>query len=48
MRSPLRFSETPVQHKAPPLLGQHTQDVIGGVLGKSAEEIERLRKAGAI
>lgn len=48
MRSPLRFSETPVQHKAPPLLGQHTQDVIGGLLGKPAEEIERLRKAGAI
>jgi crotonobetainyl-CoA:carnitine CoA-transferase CaiB-like acyl-CoA transferase len=28
VRSPLRFSETPVEHQRPPTLGQHTQEVL--------------------
>ncbi len=48
MRSPLRFSETPVVHRSPPTLGQHTDAVLGGVLGKSAEEIARLRAGGIV
>jgi crotonobetainyl-CoA:carnitine CoA-transferase CaiB-like acyl-CoA transferase len=47
--SPMRMSETPVTYDAPPpLLGQHTREVLSGVLGKSDAEIERLREAGAI
>jgi crotonobetainyl-CoA:carnitine CoA-transferase CaiB-like acyl-CoA transferase len=48
VRSPLRFSQTPVSHRPPPQLGEHTDDVLGGVLGKSREELARLRAAGAI
>ncbi len=49
VRSPMRFSETPVEYKTPPpLLGQHTDEVLGGKLGKSAAEIEALRKAGTV
>ena len=47
--SPMRMSQTPVTYEAPPpLLGQHTREVLSAVLGKSDAEIERLRKAGAI
>jgi crotonobetainyl-CoA:carnitine CoA-transferase CaiB-like acyl-CoA transferase len=41
--SPMRFSETPVGYeRPPPLLGQHTREVLSGVLGMSADELERL------
>jgi formyl-CoA transferase len=49
VRSPMRFSETPVEYKTPPpLLGQHTDEVLKDVLGKSAEEIAALKKAGTV
>jgi crotonobetainyl-CoA:carnitine CoA-transferase CaiB-like acyl-CoA transferase len=49
IRSPMRFSETPIEHKVPPpLLGQHTDEVLKGVLGKSADEIAALKKAGTV
>jgi crotonobetainyl-CoA:carnitine CoA-transferase CaiB-like acyl-CoA transferase len=39
----MRFSETPVEYEAPPpLLGQHTREVLSGVLGMSGEEMDRL------
>src|SRR5262245_7608578 len=42
--SPMRFSATPVDYRgAPPVLGQHTDEVLRGLLGKSAGEIARLR-----
>ena len=34
--------------RAPPLLGQHTQEVIEEVLGLTSIEIEELRASGAI
>ena len=47
--SPMRFSETVLEHNAPPpLLGEHTDAVLRELLGKSAEEIARLRETGAI
>jgi crotonobetainyl-CoA:carnitine CoA-transferase CaiB-like acyl-CoA transferase len=49
VRSPLRLSRTPtVSPKAPPLHGQHTDSVLGRVLGKSDAELAALREAGAI
>jgi crotonobetainyl-CoA:carnitine CoA-transferase CaiB-like acyl-CoA transferase len=46
--SPMRFSETALEyHRAPPLLGEHTEEVLRG-LGKSDAEIAQLRSAGAI
>jgi crotonobetainyl-CoA:carnitine CoA-transferase CaiB-like acyl-CoA transferase len=41
--NPLNFSETPLQYgRPPPLLGQHTAEVLRDVLGMDAAEIERL------
>jgi formyl-CoA transferase len=47
--SPLRMSKTPVdQYKAPPMLGEHTDEVLRDVLGYSPERISALRQAKAI
>ncbi len=44
--SPMRFSGTPLEHKTPPpLLGEHTDEILRQVLGKKPEEIARLREA---
>jgi crotonobetainyl-CoA:carnitine CoA-transferase CaiB-like acyl-CoA transferase len=44
LASPLRFSDTPVTYdKAAPTLGEHTEQVLGTLLGKSAEDIAALR-----
>ncbi|MGI9575435.1 CaiB/BaiF CoA transferase family protein [Alloalcanivorax xenomutans] len=42
--SPLRLSASPVEYRtAPPLLGEHTDEVLAQTLGLSAEAIQRLR-----
>ncbi|MEF9896636.1 MAG: CaiB/BaiF CoA-transferase family protein [Pseudomonas sp.] len=47
--SPIRLSETPVEYRnAPPLLGEHTEQVLGDVLGMTSSDIERLRTAGVV
>jgi crotonobetainyl-CoA:carnitine CoA-transferase CaiB-like acyl-CoA transferase len=47
--SPIKMSATPVRHElAPPMLGQHTLEVLQSRLGLSAEEVERLRAGGVI
>jgi crotonobetainyl-CoA:carnitine CoA-transferase CaiB-like acyl-CoA transferase len=47
--SPMRFSRTQIEHKAaPPLLGQHTDEILGGVLGKSTAQIARLKSEGVV
>jgi crotonobetainyl-CoA:carnitine CoA-transferase CaiB-like acyl-CoA transferase len=47
--SPMRFSGTPLEHETPPpLLGQHTEEILAKVLGRSAADIARLRESGAI
>jgi len=47
--SPMRFSATPIAYdRAPPVLGEHTEEVLRGLLGKSTEEIGRLRGLGVI
>jgi len=48
LRSPLRFSETPVRHGSPPMLGEYTEKVLGEVLGKSREQLDVLRAAKVI
>jgi crotonobetainyl-CoA:carnitine CoA-transferase CaiB-like acyl-CoA transferase len=41
--NPLNFSETPVEYKrAPPLLGQHTDEILREVLGMDPPEIAQL------
>jgi len=47
--SPIRMSETPASYRrAPPTLGQHTDEVLGELLGLGAAEIEALRGRGVI
>ncbi|MGE7993702.1 CaiB/BaiF CoA transferase family protein [Pseudomonas sp. NPDC089554] len=47
--SPIRLSETPVEYRrAPPLLGEHTDAVLGDVLGLGAEAVRRLRADGVV
>jgi crotonobetainyl-CoA:carnitine CoA-transferase CaiB-like acyl-CoA transferase len=45
----MRFSATPPDYtRAPPVLGEHTAEVLGEVLEKSEAEIARLREARVI
>lgn len=47
--SPLKLSETPVAGRLhPPLLGEHTEEILTSILGYSAEEIKRLRKESVV
>jgi len=47
--SPMRFSATPLEYRlAPPVLGEHTDEVLRSLLGKSDSEIARLRAAKVI
>ena len=42
--SPMRLSGTPVQYdRSPPLLGQHTDEVLQQLLGYSANQLDQLR-----
>ncbi len=47
--NPIRLSQTPVEYRLPPpLLGEHTQDVLRSVLGLDAVRLDTLAKAGVI
>lgn len=49
MRAPVNFSETPTTiRRAPPLLGQHTQEILLSLAGKSRADIKELRSLGVI
>ena len=48
-RSPMRFSATALEHeRPPPLLGEHTDEILRTVLGLSAAEVEKLRADGVV
>lgn len=47
--NPVKLSATPPDHRAPPpLLGEHTDRVLTGLLGLSAQEVAALREAGVL
>ena len=47
--SPMRFSATPVEYRlAPPVLGQHTEEILRGLLRLDDAAIARLRADGTI
>ncbi len=47
--NPVKFSETPVQYRrAPPTVGQHTEEVLREVLGADDAEIAALAAAGTV
>jgi len=48
IRSPMRFSDTPItEYRAPPQMGQHTDEVLRE-LGFESADIERLRADGVL
>jgi len=48
-RNPIHLSETPIDtYTAPPILGQHTEEVFKGLLGMTDQDLERLRTAKVI
>ena len=47
--SPMRLSKTPVEYRSPPpLLGEHTAQVLQALLGMSPEKVAVLKEAGVI
>jgi crotonobetainyl-CoA:carnitine CoA-transferase CaiB-like acyl-CoA transferase len=49
LASPIRMSGTPVTYRhAPPLLGQHTVEILSDVLGLDDTEIEELCDIGVL
>ncbi|HUN67376.1 MAG TPA: CaiB/BaiF CoA-transferase family protein [Burkholderiales bacterium] len=47
--SPMRFSGTPLEYRlAPPLLGEHTDQVLTGLLKLTAADIAKLRADGVL
>jgi crotonobetainyl-CoA:carnitine CoA-transferase CaiB-like acyl-CoA transferase len=49
IRNALMFSETPVtEYRAPPLLGEHTDDILASRLGYGADKIATLKRQGVI
>ena len=46
--NPVRLSDSPTEVRRAPLLGEHTTEVLGGLLGLSAEELAQLKKDGAV
>lgn len=50
--NPIKMSATPPEERqhfiSPPLLGQHTEEVLGGILGYPSTYIEELRQQGVI
>ena len=47
--SPMRFSATPVEYRrAPPVLGQHTDEILRELLGKTDAQLTELRAAKVI
>lgn len=48
VRSPLRFSGTPVLHRAAPMLGEHSVKVLGEELGLTPAQLQGLRDRSII
>jgi len=47
--NPIKFSKTPIMDEtAPPMLGQHSEEILRNVADLSDEQIEKLRIAGII
>lgn len=45
---PIKLSDSPAEISRPPLLGEHTAEVLDALCGVTAEELQRLRAGGVI
>ena len=47
--NPIRLSDSPIVHRnAPPLLGEHTDEVLRGWLDLDAAQLDELRSRGVV
>jgi formyl-CoA transferase len=45
---PMKLSDSPAEVTRPPLLGEHTAEVLGSLCGISPDEVEKLRAQGVV
>ena len=45
---PMKLSDSPVTVSRPPLLGEHTDDLLGALCGVAPEDVKRLRADGVV
>ena len=49
LANPMHMSESPVRYEVPPpMLGEHTDEVLGSLLGKSAQQLAELKARGIV
>jgi formyl-CoA transferase len=49
IKNPMHFGDTPLDtYIAPPRLGEHTREVLTGLLGYSASEVDEMARSEAI
>lgn len=46
--SPIKLSDSPVDITRPPLLGEHTDALLGSLCGMGAEDVQKLREKGVV
>ena len=46
--SPIKLSDSPVTVQRPPLLGEHTEALLGALCGLPPEEVAKLKDAGVV
>jgi formyl-CoA transferase len=45
---PIKLSDSPAEISRPPLLGEHTADVLAALCGVAPDEVKRLRESGVV
>ncbi|MGE0225555.1 MAG: formyl-CoA transferase [Acetobacteraceae bacterium] len=45
---PIKLSDSPAELQRPPMLGEHTADLLGELCGLSAEEVARMKQSGVV
>ncbi|HET6619286.1 MAG TPA: formyl-CoA transferase [Dongiaceae bacterium] len=46
--NPIKLSDSPAEVRRSPLLGEHTEEILRGVLGYSEADLRRIKSSGAI
>jgi formyl-CoA transferase len=46
--NPIKLSDSPVEVKRSPLLGEHTDEILSEVIGFKAKEIAEIKNSGAL
>jgi len=46
--NPVKMSDSLTEVKRSPLLGEHTEEILGKVLGYTADEVAAIKTSGAI